>query len=63
MILLIHVSAEGLPIGVDVAQSSGFTLLDRAAREAVAAWHFLPAVEDGKAIPFDMAMRVVFHLN
>ena len=39
---------------VDIVRSSGFPLLDNAAREAVAAWHFLPAVKDGLAIPFDM---------
>jgi outer membrane biosynthesis protein TonB len=38
-------------------------LLDRAAREAVMDWHFLPAVQDGRAIPFDMKLRVVFQLE
>ena len=63
VMLVIHVSAEGLPSGVDIAQSSGFGLLDSAARDAVLRWHFLPAVQDGRAIPFDMALRVVFHLD
>jgi protein TonB len=63
VILLIHVSPDGLPTGVDVEQTSGFILLDRAARDAVLAWHFLPAVRDGKPIAFDMALRVVFHLE
>jgi iron complex transport system ATP-binding protein len=63
VILLIHVSPVGLPLGVDVVRSSGFVLLDRAAREAVTNWHFLPAVKDGQPIPFDMALRVVFHLD
>jgi protein TonB len=61
--LLIHVSPDGLPTGVDIAQSSGFVLLDHAARDAVARWHFLPAVQDGQPIPFDMLFRVVFHLE
>jgi periplasmic protein TonB len=63
VILLIHVSPDGLPTGVDVAQSSGFVLLDRTARDTVMGWHFLPAVEDGQPIPFDMKLRVVFHLD
>jgi protein TonB len=63
VILLIHVSAEGLASGVDIAQSSGFPLLDRAAREAVLKWRFVPAVKDGQPIPFDMPFRVVFELN
>ena len=63
VILLIHVSSDGLPNGVDVAQSSGFAMLDRAARDAVTTWHSLPAIRDGHPIPFDMALRVVFHLD
>jgi TonB family protein len=63
VILLIHVSPEGLPSGVDIAESSGFMLLDRAARDAVLAWHFVPAVQDGQPIPFDMKLRVVFNLE
>jgi protein TonB len=63
VILLIHVSPDGLPAGVDVAQSSGYVLLDRAARDAVWGWHFLPAVRDGRPIPFDMQIRVVFQLD
>ncbi len=63
VILLIHVSSAGLPTGVDVDQTSGFVSLDRAARDAVLTWHFLPAVKDGTPVPFDMALRVVFHLE
>jgi periplasmic protein TonB len=63
VILLIHVSPEGLPIGVDIEQTSGFTSLDRAARDAVMTWHFLPGISDGRPIGFDMALRVVFHLQ
>jgi periplasmic protein TonB len=63
VILLIHVSPEGLASGVDVLESSGHASLDRAARDAVTAWHFLPAVKDGRPIPFDMPMRVTFQLE
>ena len=63
VMLLIHVSADGLPAGVDVLQGSGYVLLDRAARDAVETWHFLPAVKDGTPLPFDMKLRVVFRLE
>jgi protein TonB len=63
VILLIHVSPEGLPTEVDVEQTSGFVSLDRAARDAVVTWHFLPAIRDGTPVAFDMALRVVFHLE
>ena len=63
VILLIHVSPEGLASGVDVLESSGHASLDRAAHDAVAAWHFRPAVKDGQPIPFDMPIRVMFQLE
>lgn len=61
--LLIHVSPAGLPMGVEVMESSGFPLLDRAARQAVETWHFLPALQDGAPIAADMPMRVRFELD
>ena len=63
VILLIHVSPDGLAQGVDVEQSSGFAALDDAARDAVEGWRFLPAVKDGQPVPFDMQLRVLFHLD
>jgi periplasmic protein TonB len=63
VILLIHVSPDGLAQGVDVEQSSGFAMLDDAARNAVEGWHFLPAVRGGQPVPFDMELRVLFHLE
>jgi protein TonB len=63
VILLIHVSPEGLASSVDVLESSGHVSLDRAAHDAVAAWHFRPAVKDGQPIPFDMPIRVTFQLE
>ncbi len=61
--LLIHVSPAGLPMGVEVMESSGFPLLDRAARQAVETWHFLPALQDGAPIAADMPLRVRFELD
>ena len=63
VVLLVHIAPNGLPRGVDVAQSSGYARLDAAARDAVATWHFVPAVKDGAPIPFDMEFRVVFQLD
>jgi protein TonB len=63
VILLIHVSPQGLASGVDVLESSGHVSLDRAARDAVKGWHFLPAVKDGQPIPFNMPLRVTFQLE
>lgn len=63
VVLLIHVTADGLAGQVDIERSSGFRLLDRAARDAVATWRFVPAVENGQPVPSSMSMRVVFQLN
>lgn len=61
--LMIHVSPQGLASGVDVLEGSGYAVLDRAARDAVATWHFLPAIRDGEAVPFTMPVRIVFRLD
>jgi protein TonB len=63
VIMLIHVSEEGLPTAVDIEQTSGFASLDRAARDAVMTWHFLPGIRDGRPIAFEMALRVEFRLQ
>ena len=63
VVLVIHVDPLGLPSGIDVAQSSGYASLDRAALQAVKTWRFLPAVKDGQPIAFDMPMRFVFEFN
>ncbi len=61
--LLILVSPEGLPSEVDITHSSGFAMLDRAARDAVATWRFMPAVRDGQPIESSMPVHIVFQLN
>jgi protein TonB len=63
VLLLVHVTPEGLVAGADVLQSSGFAALDRAAREAVLTWHFLPSMKDGQPVPAAMPMRFVFSLD
>ncbi|MBW4090763.1 MAG: energy transducer TonB [Proteobacteria bacterium] len=63
VVLLIHVAPDGRASGVDVLHSSGFRLLDRAAKDAVASWHFLPAISNGVAVAASMPLRVVFSLQ
>ena len=63
VILLIHVSREGLPSSIDIQETSGYPDLDQAASDAVSSWHFLPAVKDGKPVSFDMPLRIVFQLQ
>jgi protein TonB len=60
VVVVVHVSPAGTAVGVDVLRSSGYVLLDRAAREAVLRWRFLPAVKDGEPVASDMAMGFEF---
>lgn len=60
VILMIHISPSGQAWSVDIARSSGYPLLDQAAREAVMRWRFLPAVKDGRPIASDKAMAFEF---
>ena len=60
VLVLIHVSAYGLATGADVVESSGSSSLDAAAVTAVRKWHFRPAMQEGRAVPFDMPFRFVF---
>jgi len=63
VMLLVKVSAEGVPVKVDVFQSSGFPALDRAALDAVRAWRFVPARQSGKAVEGEVRVPVVFQLG
>ncbi len=63
VVLLIHVSPEGLVSGVDVGQTSGHPVLDRAAADAVQTWHFMPSVKNGQPVPSVVPIRFVFALD
>lgn len=63
VIVLIQVSSLGLAEGARVLTSSGHHSLDQAAVDAVLTWRFRPAVRDGRAIPFEMPMRIVFAMR
>ncbi len=59
----IHLSDQGLVVGVDVIESSGFPRLDRAAVEALSAWRFRPRLEDDRPVASEVLHRVVFELT
>jgi periplasmic protein TonB len=63
VVVLIHVSEAGVASGVDVVESSGVEALDQAALDAVRKWHFRPAMQQGRTIPFDMPFRFVFQAD
>lgn len=62
VVLKVHVSITGDVDEVEVADSSGYTDLDRAARRAALDWRFQPATEDGRAIDMWLLQPVRFEL-
>lgn len=61
--LRVQVSAQGLPVAVELEQSSGFPRLDRAALSAVRNWKFIPAKRGDEAIPYTFIVPVEFSLK
>jgi protein TonB len=56
VLLEVTVGPDGRPAAVRVIDSSGFRVLDRAARRAVRRWRFRPATANGR--PTESALRV-----
>jgi periplasmic protein TonB len=63
VLLQVNVSANGVPVDVTVAQSSGFASLDDAALRAVEQWRFVPATRGGTAVPAVAEVPVRFRLT
>ncbi|WP_159880673.1 energy transducer TonB [Aquitalea denitrificans] len=61
--LRVQVSAQGLPVAVELEHSSGFPRLDRAALSAVRGWKFIPAKRGDESIPYTFIVPVEFSLK
>jgi periplasmic protein TonB len=62
VILAITVLPDGSAGTVRIVRSSGYPGLDEAARSAVEAWHFLPALRDGKPVSSVLPFEITFQL-
>jgi protein TonB len=62
VILRVFISGEGLPQRVEMAQSSGYGLLDAAALEAVRQWRFTPARLGNLAMASQIEVPIRFKL-
>jgi len=63
VMLRVSVSAHGRPLEVDVAQSSGFPILDAAALSAVRQWQFVPAMQAGTPVAAVAEVPVRFQIE
>lgn len=61
VIVRVLISKDGHALEGDIAQSSGFDRLDRAALRAVMAWRYVPGTVDGQAR--DMWFDVPIHFK
>ena len=63
VVLLVHIAADGSVERLEIPESSGFPMLDAAARDAVSTWHFRPAIRQGQGVTSEMPVRIQFTLN
>ena len=63
VLLRVRVSAAGQAEAVDIQHGSGFSLLDDAAREAVANWRFTPARRGAQALASTVIVPITFRLG
>jgi len=60
----VHVGAEGTPLEVTIAKSSGYARLDEIARETVLrSWRFVPARQGEQAVAGTVRVPIDFSLN
>ncbi|MCU0868263.1 MAG: energy transducer TonB [Burkholderiales bacterium] len=63
VLLRVLVSDKGVPLSVELRQSSGFTRLDNAALEAVRKWKFVPARQGSEAVEASVIVPITFSLG
>ncbi|MEN8175350.1 MAG: energy transducer TonB [Pseudomonadota bacterium] len=63
VILSVEVGLDGRVAGLAVERSSGFAVLDNAARRAVADWRFRPALRGGEPVSAQLEVPVRFRLR
>mgnify|MGYP002143755369 FL=1 len=64
VMLRVHVGADGKPLEVTIAKSSGYARLDEIARETVLrSWRFVPARQGEQAVAGTVRVPIDFSLN
>ena len=62
VLLLVEVLPDGKVGEIEVAESSGYELLDQSALDAVKRWKFIPAKKESIAIPCWVKIPILFKL-
>jgi len=60
--LRVEVASKGHPLAIIIMKSSGFSVLDRAAIQAVGKWRFIPATKNGISVTASVEVPVRFQL-
>jgi protein TonB len=63
VLLAVEVAPSGVPSAVTIVNSSGFVILDAAARDALLGWRFLPAYFHGQPVASTLLWSVTFELD
>jgi protein TonB len=63
VLLHVRVRDDGRVEGVKVERTSGYRILDRAAREAVSHWRFIPGRRGDEAVAMDVRVPITFKLR
>ena len=63
VLLRLHISSSGEVQSVQVIGSSGYRLLDRAARRSVESLRFIPATRNGKPVSSTLDLPLVYRLR
>jgi len=63
VVLRVEVSPNGRALSVELKESSGHPLLDRAAQQAIRAWRFAPATRGGDPVRSMVEIPVRFYLS
>lgn len=63
VVILARISVEGSPVEVTLERSSGYRLLDRAARKAVLRWKFHPGTRNGRPVESEVEIPIRFTID
>jgi protein TonB len=63
VVLSVFVTGEGTVGDIELAESSGYLVLDRSALRAVKEWKFVPATKNGRKVDVWVKVPVTYRLR